>query len=40
MDFSFNEDQLLIQQTFKKFCEKELTYEYVGGWMKTSISSG
>ena len=32
MDFSFNEDQLLIQQTFQKFCQKELSYEYVR-WM-------
>ena len=26
MDFTLNEDQILIQQTFKKFCEKELNY--------------
>ncbi len=36
MDFSFNEDQLLIQQTFKKFCEKELNYEYVR-WMDENV---
>ena len=36
MDFSFNEDQLLIQQTFKKFCEKELTDEYVR-WMDENV---
>ena len=32
MDFSFSENQLLIQQMFRKFCEKELNYEYVK-WM-------
>src|SRR5208337_5585332 len=36
MDFSFNENQLLIQQTFKKFCEKELNYEYVK-WMDENV---
>jgi acyl-CoA dehydrogenase len=36
MDFSLNEDQLLIQQTFKKFCEKELNYEYVK-WMDENL---
>jgi len=36
MDFSFNENQLLIQQTFKKFCEKELNYEYVK-WMDEHV---
>jgi len=36
MDFSFSEDQLLIQQTFKKFCEKELTDEYVR-WMDENV---
>ncbi|MGA3279883.1 MAG: acyl-CoA dehydrogenase family protein [Smithella sp.] len=36
MDFSFNEDQLMIQQTFKKFCEKELNYEYVK-WMDENV---
>jgi acyl-CoA dehydrogenase len=36
MDFSFNEDQLLIQQTFQKFCEKELTDEYVR-WMDENV---
>jgi hypothetical protein len=36
MDFSFNEDQLLIQQTFQKFCEKELNYEYVR-WMDENV---
>ena len=28
--------QLLIQQTFKKFCEKELTDEYVR-WMDENV---
>lgn len=32
MDFNLNDDQLLIQETFRKFCEKELNYEYVR-WM-------
>ena len=36
MDFSFNEEQILIQQTFKKFCEKELNYEYVR-WMDENV---
>jgi len=36
MDFSFNEDQRLIQQTFKKFCEKELNYEYVR-WLDENV---
>ncbi|HVN71129.1 MAG TPA: acyl-CoA dehydrogenase family protein [Desulfomonilia bacterium] len=36
MDFTLNEDQILIQQTFKKFCEKELNYEYVR-WMDENV---
>ena len=36
MDFSFTEEQLLIQQTFQKFCEKELNYEYVR-WMDENV---
>ena len=36
MDFSFNEDQLMIQQTFQKFCQKELNYEYVR-WMDENV---
>ena len=36
MDFSLNENQHLIQQTFKKFCEKELNYEYVR-WMDENV---
>ncbi|MDV7399110.1 acyl-CoA dehydrogenase family protein, partial [Arthrospira platensis SPKY1] len=36
MNFSFNEDQLLIQQTFQKFCEKELSDEYVR-WMDEHV---
>ncbi len=36
MDFSFNEDQLMIQETFRKFCEKELNYEYVR-WMDENV---
>ncbi|MGA3085815.1 MAG: acyl-CoA dehydrogenase family protein [Thermodesulfobacteriota bacterium] len=36
MDFSFDEDQLLIQQTFQKFCQKELNYEYVR-WMDENV---
>ena len=36
MDFSFNEDQLLMQQTMQKFCEKELNYEYVK-WMDENV---
>ena len=36
MDFRFNEEQILIQQTFQKFCEKELNYEYVR-WMDENV---
>jgi alkylation response protein AidB-like acyl-CoA dehydrogenase len=36
MDFSLTEDQLLIQHTFEKFCEKELNYEYVR-WMDENV---
>lgn len=36
MDFGFNEDQILIQKTFQKFCEKELNYEYVR-WMDEHV---
>jgi len=36
MDFSLDEDQLLIQETFRKFCEKELSYEYVR-WMDENV---
>ena len=36
MDFSLNEEQLLVQQTMQKFCEKELNYEYVR-WMDENL---
>ena len=36
MDFGFSEEQLLIQKTFQKFCEKELNYEYVH-WMDEHV---
>jgi acyl-CoA dehydrogenase len=36
MDFGFTEDQLLIQQTFQKFREKELTDEYIR-WMDENV---
>jgi acyl-CoA dehydrogenase len=36
MDFTLNEEQILIQQTFQKFCEKELNYEYVR-WMDENL---
>jgi acyl-CoA dehydrogenase len=36
MDFSLNEDQLLMQRTMQKFCEKELNYEYVR-WMDENV---
>ncbi len=32
MDFGFTDEQKILRQTFKKFCEKELTREYVA-WM-------
>jgi hypothetical protein len=32
MDFELTEEQRMIQDTFKNFCEKELNYEYVR-WM-------
>ena len=36
MDFNFSEEQLLMQATIKKFCEKELSYEYVR-WMDENV---
>jgi acyl-CoA dehydrogenase len=36
MDFTLTEDQLMIQETFRKFCEKELNYEYVR-WMDENL---
>jgi acyl-CoA dehydrogenase len=36
MDFSLTEDQLMIQETFRKFCDKELNYEYVR-WMDENL---
>jgi acyl-CoA dehydrogenase len=36
MDFSLNEEQILVQQTMKRFCEKELNYEYVR-WMDENV---
>lgn len=36
MDFGFSEDQILIQKTFQKFCEKDLNYEYVR-WMDEHV---
>ncbi len=36
MDFSLTEEQRLIQETFKNFCEKELNYEYVR-WMDENL---
>ena len=36
MDFSLNEEQVLMQQTMQKFCEKELNYEYVR-WMDENL---
>ena len=36
MDFSFNEDQEMLRKTFRKFCDKELTYEYVR-WMDENV---
>lgn len=36
MDYSFSADQLLIQQTFARFCEKELNYDYVR-WMDENL---
>ncbi len=36
MDFGLSEDQLLIQQTFKKFCEQELSWKYVH-WMDENV---
>ena len=32
MDFGFTEEQLIIQESFRNFCEKELSWEYVR-WM-------
>ena len=36
MDFGFTEEQLIMQQTVKRFCEKELPYEYVK-WMDENV---
>ncbi|HVN72937.1 MAG TPA: acyl-CoA dehydrogenase family protein [Desulfomonilia bacterium] len=36
MDFSLTQDQLMIQETFRKFCDKELNYEYVR-WMDENL---
>jgi acyl-CoA dehydrogenase len=36
MDFDLTEEQRLIQDTFKNFCEKELNYEYVR-WMDENV---
>ena len=36
MDFSFNEEQRMMQQQAQKFCDKELSYEYVR-WMDENL---
>ena len=36
MDFGFTEEQLIMQQTVKRFCEKELHYEQVK-WMDENV---
>ena len=36
MDFGFTEEQILMQQTVKRFCDKELNYEYVK-WMDENV---
>jgi acyl-CoA dehydrogenase len=36
MDFGFTEEQVLMQQMMQKFCEKELSYEYVR-WMDENV---
>lgn len=36
MDFSFTEEQLLIQQAFQRFCQKELNRDYVR-WMDEHV---
>src|SRR5271165_5139499 len=36
MDFSFTDEQHLIAETFDRFCEKELSYDYVG-WMDENV---
>ena len=36
MDFGFTEEQLIMQQTVKRFCEKELHYEHVK-WMDENV---
>ncbi|MBN2282847.1 MAG: acyl-CoA/acyl-ACP dehydrogenase [Deltaproteobacteria bacterium] len=37
MDFGFTEEQTIIQQTFRSFCEKELSWEYVQ-WMDENVN--
>ena len=36
MDFGFTEEQLIIQESFRNFCEKELSWEYVR-WMDEHV---
>lgn len=36
MDFTFTEDQLMMQSMMEKFCKKELNYEYVY-WMDENV---
>ncbi|MCX5851899.1 MAG: acyl-CoA/acyl-ACP dehydrogenase [Deltaproteobacteria bacterium] len=36
MDFGFTEEQLIIQESFRNFCEKELSREYVR-WMDEHV---
>lgn len=36
MDFGFTEEQLIMQQTVQRFCEKELHYKYVK-WMDENV---
>ncbi len=36
MDFTLNEEQKLMVETYRRFCEKELNYEYVK-WMDDNV---
>ena len=37
MDFGLSEEQLIIQDSFRNFCEKELSWEYVL-WMDKNVN--
>ena len=36
MDFSFTDEQQVLAETFDRFCDKELSYDYVR-WMDENV---